>query len=445
MPKRCSWLRLRTSSAAIFGGAAGGGKSFALNIETLRHTPSVKGFDAAIFRRTLADAKKPGATISKCAALYGSLGARSRSDPISWIFPNGGSVTIGHLEHEEDKLTWQSSEIALLCFDELTHFTKSQFFYMLSRNRSMCGIRPYVRATTNPDVDSWVAEFIAWWINPETGYPIQERAGRVRWMVVLDDTIHWGDSVEEMKERFGADALPKSVTFVPSKLSDNPALMKADPGYLANLKALPLVERERLLEGNWKIRPAAGLYFNRAWVEFVAAAPADGMRVRYWDLAATEKTSHNDPDWTVGVLMSRRDNIFYVEHAIRMRASPLRVEQAILATASMDERRTAIALAQDPGQAGKTQAQQFVGKLAGYNVRTQRETGDKVTRFSPFSAQCQAGNVKIVKGPWNGAFIESLEGFPEAAHDDDADACAGAFDYLTAAKLGRVAIRDLVV
>ena len=67
-------------------------------------------------------------------------------------------------------------------FDELTHSTKSQFFYMMSRNRSMCGVRPYIRATCNPDADSWVAEFISWWIDQETGLPIPERAGKVRYL-----------------------------------------------------------------------------------------------------------------------------------------------------------------------------------------------------------------------------------------------------------------------
>jgi hypothetical protein len=72
---------------------------------------------------------------------------------------------------------WQGAQIPLICFDELTHFRAHQFFYMVSRNRSTCGVRPYIRATCNPDADSWVANFLAWWIDPETGFPIPERAG----------------------------------------------------------------------------------------------------------------------------------------------------------------------------------------------------------------------------------------------------------------------------
>ena len=71
------------------------------------------------------------------------------------------------------------------------------------------------------------------------------------------------------------------------------------------LLQLPAVEQARLLGGNWKIRPAAGLYFRREWCQIVDAAPAGAQVVRYWDLAATVKTESNDPDCTVGIKLSR--------------------------------------------------------------------------------------------------------------------------------------------
>lgn len=426
----------------------------------MRHTPSIPGFEAVILRRTLADAKKPGATIDECNKVYTQIGAKPKSDPISWLFPNAGKVTIGHLEHEEDKFAWQSSQIGLLAFDELTHFTRSQFFYMTSRNRTMARmpdgspIRPYVRGTCNPDADSWVAEFIAWWIDQDTGYPIPERSGVLRWLVRRDDEIMWADSWKEAIRLYGDPHLPlhdgdqvkpKSVTFIPADAYDNQIMLDANPDYIGTLEALPLVERERLLKGNWKIRPAAGLLFRGEWVVPIDAVPADCIRVRYWDLAATEKTANNDPDWTVGVLMSmpKAGGEWIVEDVIRMRGSPMMVERTVLNTAASDGRSVVIGMAQDPGQAGKSQAQTYVKKLAGYNVKTQRETGDKITRFSPFSAQCQAGNVKILKARWNREFINSLEGFPDAAHDDDADACSGAFEMLTLRRPSKVVVTDL--
>jgi hypothetical protein len=88
---------------------------------------------------------------------------------------------------------------------------ESQFFYMLSRNRSMCGVRPYVRSTTNSDADSWVATFIAWWIDQDTGYPLPERAGVLRWFVRVNDTMVWADSAEDLAAQH-SELLPKSVS-----------------------------------------------------------------------------------------------------------------------------------------------------------------------------------------------------------------------------------------
>ena len=100
-----------------------------------------------------------------------------------WRWPHGSKIKFSHLQLETTVHDWQGAQIALICFDELTHFTAYQFFYMVSRNRSTCGVKPYIRATCNPDADSWVAEFLAWWIDHETGYPIPERVGVLRYYI----------------------------------------------------------------------------------------------------------------------------------------------------------------------------------------------------------------------------------------------------------------------
>lgn len=422
---------------AIYGGAAGGGKTWALEFEPVRHVGR-PGFNAVIFRKNATQVRQPGGLWDASMRIYPALGAKPLQQPLEWVFPSGAKVKFAHLEHESTVLDWQGSELPLLCFDELCHFSESQFFYMLSRNRSLCGIRPYVRATCNPDADSWVADFISWWIDQDSGLAILERSGRLRWMIRLNDKIIWADSKEELEAEYGQDCLPKSVTFIASSLADNKILMEADPGYLANLKALPRVERERLLGGNWKIRPAAGLYFRREWVSMVDAAPAGLKLIRYWDLAATEKTESNDPDFTASVKMGRTpDGRIFVIHGSSMRRSPFQVRQAISNMAEQDGVRVMIGLPQDPGQAGKSQAQDLVKELRGYTVRTRRESGDKPTRFGPFSAQCEAGNVSFVRGGWNNEFFDWLEGFPEAAHDDHADACSGAFNLLMETRLSQ--------
>jgi predicted phage terminase large subunit-like protein len=416
---------------AIYGGSAGGGKSWALLLEPLRHVTQRRDFFAVCFRRNTTQVRNPGGLWDQSGKLYPLSSGRPVSHVLEWKWPQGGRIKFAHLEHESSVYDWQGAEIPLILFDELTHFTKSQFFYMLSRNRSMSGIRPYIRASTNPDADSWVAEFIAWWIDQRTGLPIQQRSGVIRWFVRVNDATVWGDSVEALRAEHGQDLEPKSVTFIAAKLTDNLALMASDPGYRSNLMAQNAVERARLLDGNWKIRPASGLYFRRDWCRIVDAAPADLEVVRGWDLAATEKTDNNDPDSTAGVKLgrSRSTGRFTILHRLSMRAGPHRVEQALINTAASDGRSVTIRLPQDPGQAGKSQAQDLVSKLAGYNVRTQRPTGDKIVRFSPFSAQCEAGNVDVLRGPWNDELFDALEAFPDAAHDDDVDACSEAFSH----------------
>jgi phage terminase large subunit-like protein len=112
-----------------------------------------------------------------------------------------------------------------------------------------------------------------------------------------------------------------------------------------------------LLGGNWKIRPNAGLYFKREWCAVVDEVPAELDVVRYWDLAATEKTEFNDHDWTVGVKLGRdRNGGFWVLDMVRARANPGDVEKLLLTTATQDCKPVRIGFGRDPGQASKSQA-----------------------------------------------------------------------------------------
>lgn len=424
-----------SADIAIYGGAAGSGKTMALLMEPLRHV-DVRGFGAVIFRRQHTEIVKEGGLWDESLKLYPLAGGRPRLAPtLGHTFPRGSRVTFGHLNSEQTVIDWHGSQIPLIEFDELPSFSRYQFFYMLSRNRSTCGVRPYIRATCNPDADSWVAEFIAWWIDQDTGYPIPERSGRIRWFVRVGDALHWGDEPRALERQHGldpGDAL--SVTFIAAKITDNPALLRTNPSYLSNLKALPTVERERLLHGNWKIRPAAGLYFKREDATLLERKPEDVQRwVRSWDLAATEASESNpDPDFTVGGLIGKRpDGKIVVADLIRVRRRANDVRELMRTTAERDGKHVAIRLQQDPGQAGKDQAQRLVAEtLHGFSAFYRLVTGDKLTRALPLASQWQAGNVEIVRGPWNDVLFSELEGFPEAKHDDIVDALAEGFEAL---------------
>lgn len=419
---------------AIYGGAAGGGKSFSLLLEPTRHLHNPR-FGGVIFRRNATDVLKEGGLWDESQGLYSLLGGISRENVIDWKFPAGSSISMSHIEHEKTKLNWQGAQIPFLGFDEITHFTASMFWYMLSRNRSTCGIRPYVRGTCNPDPDSFVAPLIAWYIGDD-GYAIPERSGVLRYFLKFGDDIVWAMNPQELLDKYPATDPRhiKSFTFISSNIYDNKILLEKDPGYLGNLLAQNTVDCERLLKGNWKIRPSAGMYFRRGMFPLVDAAPQGCDTVRSWDLAGTEadKDANVNPDWTVGLKLSMDSSRqFYVEHVERFQAEPDRVERSIVNIAVSDGKGIRVRIPQDPGQAGKSQAKYLIRQLAGYDVKSERETGDKITRAKPASAQAGAGNIKVVRGHWNEAFFNELENFPsKGSPDDQVDALSGALNML---------------
>lgn len=180
-------------------------------------------------------------------------------------------------------------------------------------------------------------------------------------------------------------------------------------------------------------KPAEGGLFQVSRVSCLPAMPAGGLTVRAWDLAATENLGTRDPDWTVGLRMTKHpDNSFVVDDVVRLRGRPEEVEKVILATASRDGRSVRIGIPQDPGQAGKSQVLYFTRKLAGYRVESSPVTGSKETRAAPFASQVNVGNVKIVEGGWNKPFLEELGGFPAMTHDDQVDAASWGFGMLIA-------------
>lgn len=400
----------------------------------MRHADN-PGFNAVVFRRQANQITNAGGLWDTAINIYSQLGATFKSSPSPQvIFPSGARISFNHLQLERDVYSWQGAQLCFCAFDELVHFTEKQFFYMLSRNRSTCGVKPYIRATTNPDADSWVADFLSWWINQETGYPIPERSGVIRYLYRTDGELIWGDTVQELVDKHHADpALCKSVTFIASSIYDNKILLEANPEYLANLNGLDIVEKERLLKGNWKIRPSAGLYFKRENARIVQTIPGRLISVcRSWDLAATEITVENkNPDRTAGVLMGRlKSGEFIVLDVIRRAANAADVRKLIMQTAKADRLEYGlhtITLPQDPGQAGKDQAATYVKALAGHKVRTAPVTGSKIVRAVPFSAQWQGGNVLLLAGDWNKEYLQEMEGFPDALHDDMVDASSDAF------------------
>ncbi len=426
----------------FYGGAAGGGKTAALLLDFARpELVQLPGYGGVIFRRTYAQVKNEGGLWDEATKFYPDIGGEPKESVLEYQFPPGSTVRFAHLQHEKNKLDWQGAQLARLGFDELTHFSETQIFYMLSRARTTIGIRPQVRGTTNPDADSWLVTgpdgwgsgFMSWWIDDD-GFAIPERSGVVRWFVRIQREIHWASDPSDLKLQFPG-VPPKSFTFIASKLSDNRILMEADPSYLANLMALHPTERARLLEGNWKVRDEAGKFINRGWFPILDQVPIQGgLECRFWDLAATAKeTRGDDPDWTVGWKMRKVGHEFFVSDVLRLRGNPAEVERTVLNTAAADGRGCLIGFEQEPGSAGKQQIHEWRQKLTGYPVRSLVPHGDKLERARPFAVQSEAGNIKMLRAPWNNAVLSVLHSVPDGAHDDDLDAGSGCYQVLMGA------------
>jgi len=417
---------------AVFGGSAGGGKTWSLLLEPLRHMKN-KDFGAVIFRRTIPEITNEGGLWDEAAKIYPLFDAKANENEKQYTFTEGSRVTFAHMQYEKDKYSWKSAQIPLIEFDQLETFAENMLFYMLSRNRSMCGVKPYIRASANPE-PGWLADFLAWWIGDD-GYAIPERSGKIRWMVRENDTTYWSDNPEELQAEH-PNSTPKSVTFILSTIYDNQILLDSDPGYLANLQALDNVERQRLLGdgkrgGNWKIKPAAGKIFNKAWFEIVDAVPVGGRVTRFWDLAATEKKT---ADFTASCKGKIVNGITYILDATNDQIDPARTDATMHNLAGQDGVSCAVRWEQEGGASGKRDTYHIVTSFQGYDARGIPPQGDKITRAKPLAAQALAGNVKLLRGPWNERWLNHMHGQPDLDHDDEMDAASGMYNELVGSK-----------
>jgi len=417
-----------SADICIYGGAAGSGKTFSELLEPTYNIKTVPGFNAVCFRRTTPMIRSGGGLWDESLKLY-SGHAEPKETTLEWLFPCKGAKTpnkfkFAHLEYEKNALDHQGAQYCLILFDELTHFTEYQFWYLLSRNRSVCGVKPYVRATCNPDPDSWVAKFILWWIGKD-GYPIKERSGVIRFFIRHNNEIVWGASRAELKILY-PELIPRSFTFIAATLDNNPALMKADPAYKANLMALPEVEKERLLYGNWKIRPAGGNVFKREWFrhlipEKILSQIQWQFKFGSWDTAfqVDDKGKNTDPDYSVyGLWGYNRQGYTLIDRYKAKLEYP-----DLLSTAYnfyMRDRPNALLIENKASGQSLIQSLRATGQpipIVPYNPQ-----GSKIDRAYQTVPFFSSGLVHLPAGAyWYNDYVESMVSFPDAAHDDDTD------------------------
>ena len=153
-------------------------------------------------------------------------------------------------------------------YDEAAHAEESHIWWLISRLRTTrANMTPCIWLSCNPDPDSYLREWVDWWIYPEghedAGLPIPERNGKTRWLLRRGDTKVWANTREELIEQYGKKNLPYDhvqqikpleVQVLLGTIYDNPILIEKNPEYLANLESLPEIEMQRLLKGNWNVR-----------------------------------------------------------------------------------------------------------------------------------------------------------------------------------------------
>ena len=392
-PKQLAFLLLENQEA-LYGGAAGGGKSDALLMAALQYV-DVPGYSALLLRRSYTDLSLPGALMDRAKAWLIPTLAHWRDSMKTWEFPSGATVTFGYLERPGDEYRYQSTEFQFVGFDELTQFTETQYRYLFSR----------LRRSNEVDV------------------PLRMRSA----------SNPGGVGHEWVRERFiDAQGSIESRIFIPASLPDNPYLDQ--DAYLASLNQLDPITRQQLLMGDWSARQPGNL-FRREWFAVVEELPVQINRsVRFWDLAATPMRPGTDPDYTAGVRVDYGvDGLYYVVDVQRMRGTPGEVERLVNQTARMDGISTQIVIEQEPGASGVNTIHHYVTRvLPDYTVRGQRSTGSKVERAGPVSSQAEVGNVRLYRGPWLSPFLDEVEAFPLGGHDDQVDALSGAFMRLRA-------------
>ena len=410
----------------------------------------------------------PGGLLEVSEGIYpylGDIGAEYKNyyakAKKEWRFESGARVKFTYLNIEKGAKRLQGLAYTYVGFDELTHYLEEDVWFLWARARSQSGVKPYMRATCNPDPDSWVKRLllIGGYIDKE-GWPVEGMSGVVRYFIrTSDGVMRWGDTREELieayPEYFDYSDLPEGVdrdaydditsfTFITATVYDNKELLNKNPEYLKGLKNLPPALQDAWLRGNWNTRFESGGFFKREAVD--AAADHEPPKrfdrlVRVWDLAFTseKKSRKRKADWSVGLLAGwvAETKTLYVLDVQRVRKSPAELERFVSEVADSDAvlfgsrygKPVDVYLEEMPG-AGKAVVQAYQTALDGYNVSGVPTRGkSKDERAMPVALALNAGNVRFAPGPWVGTLSNELIAFggKSAVFDDQVDALAMAF------------------
>lgn len=414
-----------TAFELLYGGKAGGGKSESLLVEALRYV-TVPGYAAILFRRTFPELEAPGSLIPRSRELLSGW-ATYQVQKHRWTFPSGATLTFSHLDKAESVYKHHSAQYAYIGWDELTTFEEYQYLYLFSRARTVCGVPVRIRSGTNPGGrgEEWVLRRWGAWLGEEAN----AKSGEIRHFKRVDDV-----DAEVPEETRGA----LSRSFIEGGLRDNPILM-ADPGYIARLEALPLVERKRLLDGEWGIK-VIGNVFHRGWFRLILPfAPEDLHWVRYWDLAqvseAEARAKKTNPSYTASAAIAfGNQGQIYIRDMVRGRWD-WPEQRAVIKAVMLAEPNVVHGI--EAKMHGKTAVQDFLTdqELAHVPIQAVNVENDKLSRALAWSYRAEAGKVILINGHWIPGFLNEVVSFDGSGRtkDDQVDTVSGGVGMLSGA------------
>ena len=434
--------------------------------------PDFIGF---VLRKSAVDLRGAGGAFNEAIEMYSKFDPNLKytKQPMEIRFSSGAKIYFTGLDGDAGMKSLQGKQISAAMLDEATHFTEEEIVWVESRLRTKADMVPNIWLTCNPDMDSvifqWIKDF---YLYPKgaviegelvEGRAIPEKDGAVRFYLKVGNKTEWGETKEELIEKFGGrfpkdkttgktTASPKSFTFISATCLDNPPLLEANPDYVSTLAALPRITRERLLFGNWLAREEGSGYFKRQWTPQVRLdeyLKGDEIvkRVRAWDLASTlPSEAYPDPDYTVGVLIARtRAGYYIIEDMVRGRWRAGELEHMLVEQTQKDIEMYGYGctgyLPVEPASAGKIQKHHFSRVFAEARVPIKffkvGSGKSKLDRFLPFASVAENGLTLIKEDDWNEDFLTELELFTGSRsknHDDIVDATADAFNLLATTK-----------
>jgi predicted phage terminase large subunit-like protein len=447
-PKQRLVLQDHSTDILLIGGGAGGGKSYLALLKALKYCqdPAAR---VLIVRLTYPVLKAIGGLVDESQQIYSLFGAEWKVQPLEWHFPNGAMIKfVAMPANRQEVQGWQATNIIV---DEGAEFQLEDILALKERIR---GARYKgklgMTITCNPNRNSWLYPFVEYCLNPEDGVPLPGTEDRVRYFIVRNGKVLWGDTEDELFELHGEGLnrdpkkgrltfMPTSFRFIPMDVYSNPVLLKNNPGYLANLQSGTRVSQLRFLYGSWTAVPEGSSVFNREWIKIVEFPPTNpAQRVRSWDLAhSVPSETYPNPDWTAGVRMSRtREGMYCIEHVERDRKLTDGVVRMIIDTATHEDGLEQLVTIPRDNGGGKAATQFFLRAFAeaGMHVRGIPITNQssKMQRFLPFCTLAEAGLVTMVRAPWNEDFLTELEYFDGTRNvkDDQVDATSDAFNTL---------------